>query len=85
MTPARLLRRLRRGHVTNVRFTDFTRLVDAVGFRIVCKQGSHRIYRHADVGGLLNLQESGGQAKPYQIRQFLRTMQEHGLAIRDRS
>ncbi len=85
MIPARLLERIRRGHVTNVRYSDFARLVAAVGFRMVRKRGSHRIYRHASVPGLLTLQESSGEAKPYQIRQFLRTMDEHGLTVRDSS
>jgi len=29
---------------------------------------------------LLNLQDVDGRAKAYQIRQFLRTMAEHGLS-----
>ncbi len=85
MIPARLLERLRRGHVANVRYRDFVRLVEAVGFEMVRMRGSHRIYRHAGIPGRLTLQDSSGEAKPYQIRQFLRTMDEHGLTIRDSS
>jgi len=32
---------------------------------------------------LLNLQERGGQAKPYQIRQFLRLVERHNLHLEE--
>ncbi len=32
---------------------------------------------------LVNLQEVGGKAKPYQIRQFLRLVERHNLTLGD--
>jgi predicted RNA binding protein YcfA (HicA-like mRNA interferase family) len=74
-----LLARLRGGDLANVRFADFQRLVEAVGFVPLRTRGSHHIYRHPNTPILLNLQNADGMAKPYQIRQFLRTMDEDGL------
>jgi predicted RNA binding protein YcfA (HicA-like mRNA interferase family) len=80
--PHRLLVRIRRGDLENVRFKDFARLVEAVGFVQVRQKGSHRVYRKGD--SVLNLQDVRGRAKPYQIRQFLRTMDEQGLELESR-
>jgi predicted RNA binding protein YcfA (HicA-like mRNA interferase family) len=79
MKPDRLLARLTRGELTNVRFDDFRRLVEAVGFELLRSRGSHHIYRHPRADALLNVQDASGQAKPYQIRQFLRTIAEYDL------
>lgn len=66
----------------NVRFEDFLTLVEAVGFILERIQGSHRIYKHPHVPDLLSLQPSQeGQAKPYQMRQFLRLMEEYQLRL----
>jgi predicted RNA binding protein YcfA (HicA-like mRNA interferase family) len=81
MRPRRLLDRLRRGALDNVRFTDFLRLVEAAGFRPVRQRGSHHAYRHETWPAILTLQDVRGYAKPYQIRQFLRTMDEYGLDL----
>lgn len=66
-----------------MRFTDFCRLVEKAGFVLVRVEKSHRVYRHQVVPGLLNLQDANGMAKPYQIRQFLRTMEGYALNLRD--
>jgi len=79
--PDRLLARLLRGDLSNVRFNDFRRLVEAAGFSLARQRGSHHIYRHPIARVLLNLQEVDGMTKPYQIRQFLRTMKEHDLDL----
>ena len=80
--PRRLLARLREGDLHNVRFTDFRRLVERDGFVRVRVEGSHHVYRHQAVPVLLNLQDANGMAKPYQIRQFLRTMEGYALNLR---
>ena len=74
-----LLARLRGGDLANIRFADFRRLVEAVGFVLLRTKGSHHIYRQPNAPVLLDLQNADGMAKPYQIRQFLRTMDQHGL------
>jgi hypothetical protein len=81
--PDRLLQRLREGQLRNVRFSDFQRLLERCGFRLIRTRGSHHIYTHPQVGALLNLQDMIGEAKPYQIRQFLRTIDEHSLYPED--
>jgi hypothetical protein len=40
---------------------------------------------HPDVPQPLNLQEVGGKAKPYQVRQFVRLVEEHDLNFEDLS
>jgi predicted RNA binding protein YcfA (HicA-like mRNA interferase family) len=78
-----LLERLARGQLTNVRFADAQRLVEALGFTLDRVQGSHHIYRHPDVGQRINLQARGGQAKPYQLRQLLDVMERNALQLRE--
>lgn len=83
MNRRRLLQRLLSGAVQNVRFSDFVGLVEAFGFRLSRVEGSHHVFTHPDVRELLNLQEVGQQAKPYQIRQFLRLVERYNLILRN--
>jgi len=83
MNRRRLLRRLASGSLRNVRYADFSDLVEAFGFRLARTSGSHHIYAHPDIDELLNLQNVGGDAKPYQIRQFLRLVERYNLRLRD--
>jgi hypothetical protein len=82
VNPRKLLARLAQTQ-TNVRFGDFTRLVEACGFVLDRHSGtSHRIYKHpAHLDARLNLQPVGGQAKPYQIRQFLALLETYNLSL----
>jgi hypothetical protein len=82
--PRRLLARIARGSVTNVEFRDFCRLVEAFGFELLRTAGSHRLYGRQGIPELVNLQDVAGQAKPYQIRQFLRLVERYGLRLEDR-
>lgn len=81
MKPKRLLERLTRGSLRNVGFSDFVALVEAFGFRVVRTSGSHQIFAHPEIPELLNLQNVGGQAKPYQVRQFLRLVERYNLKL----
>lgn len=65
----------------NVRFNDMVGLVEAFGFRLSRVKGSHHIFVHAAVRELLNLQEVNGKAKPYQIRQFLKLVEQYDLEL----
>jgi hypothetical protein len=58
-------------------------LVEGFGFRLARTRGSHRIFSHPDVPELLNLQEVGGQARPYQIQQFLKLVEKYALRLED--
>jgi hypothetical protein len=45
--------------------------------------GSHHIFVHPDIPELVNLQSVKGQAKPYQIKQFLRLVERYDLKLED--
>ena len=82
MRRRRLLQRLSEGNVNNVRFRDFLGLVEGFGFEFERISGSHYIYSHDLVPGTISLQDVNGQAKPYQIRQFLRLVEKYNLELR---
>ena len=84
MNPRKLLQRILSGS-RNVRFCDMVMLVRAFGFQELRITGSHHIFGHPDVDELVNLQEVGGQAKPYQIRQFLGIIEEYDLSLEEDS
>jgi predicted RNA binding protein YcfA (HicA-like mRNA interferase family) len=85
MKPWKLLKRLVRGDLQNVSFADLQRLVEAFGFALARVSGSHHIFSHPGVPELVNLQEVKGQAKPYQIRQFLRLVERYNLTLEEPS
>jgi predicted RNA binding protein YcfA (HicA-like mRNA interferase family) len=84
MNRQRLLRRLAQGSLNNVRFRDFTDLVEGFGFELARVEGSHHIYTHPSVVEQVNIQEHKGEAKPYQIRQFLRLIETYNLRLEDK-
>ncbi|MGD2089424.1 MAG: type II toxin-antitoxin system HicA family toxin [Candidatus Aminicenantes bacterium] len=55
----------------NVKFNELVSLVEAFGCRLSRTRGSHHIFTHQHIDELINLQNVHGQAKPYQVRQFL--------------
>lgn len=81
MNLRKLLVRLARGGVENVSFSDFQRLVESYGFALRRTSGSHYIYRNPEIPKIVNIQEVGGQAKPYQVRQFLRLIERYELRM----
>jgi predicted RNA binding protein YcfA (HicA-like mRNA interferase family) len=81
--PRRLLARLARGDVANVSFSDMRLLVETFGFELRRTSGSHHVFVHPEVRELVNLQEVRGQAKPYQVRQFLRLVERYALRMED--
>ena len=82
MRPRKLLRKIA-DNASNVRFGDFVSLVLAFGFRLDRRSGSHHIFKHPRMVDLLNLQERNGEAKPYQVKQFLSLVEEHDLRLED--
>ena len=83
MKKQRLLQRVLAGSTKNIGFGEMVALVEAFGFRLSRVTGSHHIFVHAEVTELVNLQEVGGMAKPYQIRQFLKLVERYNLKIGD--
>ncbi len=65
----------------NIAFADFVRLIEAFGFEHRRTSGSHRIFRHSSVPRPLSLQPRNGEAKPYQVAQFLEMVEEYGLRL----
>ncbi len=65
----------------NVRFRRMVALVEGFGFRLSRTRGSHHIFAHPDVAELVNLQNVKGQAKAYQVRQFLRLVERYNLNL----
>ena len=58
-------------------------MVEGFGFRSDRVSGSHHIFIRPDIPELVNLQEVRGEAKPYQIRQFLRLVERYNLTLED--
>ncbi len=71
------------GGSKNIRFTDMVNLVRGFGFELSRTEGSHHIFFRTDIPELVNLQNVKGQAKPYQMRQFLRLVEKHNLKLED--
>ena len=83
MKPARLLDRILAGNVANISFSDVTVLLAALGFTEIGGKGSHRIFARPGVTELVNLQEEGRQAKPYQVRQIAALVRRYALELED--
>lgn len=66
----------------NLRFPELLSLAQAFGYTLDRVRGSHHILVHEGADRVLNFQEVGGKAKPYQVRQFLRDIEEFNLRLR---
>jgi predicted RNA binding protein YcfA (HicA-like mRNA interferase family) len=65
----------------NLPFNDLVALVEAFGFYLSRVNGSHHIFVHALIREIVNLQEVNGKAKPYQVRQFLKLVEQYDLEL----
>lgn len=75
----KLLRQILRGTSdANIAFRDLRRLLTRLGFEERTK-GSHHIFTKAGILEMINLQEDGDQAKPYQVRQVRRLIVKYKL------
>ena len=83
MNRRKLLARLLQGALNNVRFSDFAGLVKGFGFTLDRVEGSHQIFIHPGVPEPVSLQEIKGEAKPYQIRQFLKLLERYNLVLEE--
>ena len=82
MSKQKLLKKILAGS-KNVRFDEMAALINAFGFELARVSGSHHIFIHPTVDELLNLQNVNGQAKPYQVRQFLKLVERYNLRLED--
>ncbi|MEB2366760.1 MAG: type II toxin-antitoxin system HicA family toxin [Chloroflexota bacterium] len=66
----------------DLRFEDFVRVLEGFGFELRRTSGSHRVFVHRDVPRPFPVQpRSDGKAKPYQIDQFLKLIEQHDLEL----
>ncbi len=65
----------------NIRFEEACSLARALGFHLSRVNGSHHIFVHPNVRELVNLQDVGGKAKAYQIRQLLQLVERYNLSL----
>lgn len=63
----------------NVRFEEICRAAELFGFAFRGGKGSHRIYVKKGVRDLLNFQNVHGRAKAYQVKQFVKIIEQYSL------
>ncbi len=70
-----------RSHPTNIRFSDLCKVCDHF-FGAARQQGSsHRIYKTPWPGDpRINIQNSKGKAKPYQVKQVIKAIDKLGVS-----
>ena len=57
--------------------------MEAFGFALARVSGSHHIFERSGIPELVNLQSRKGKAKPYQVKQFLKLIEEYNLSLGD--
>ena len=79
----RLVHTILRGRSdANIRFSDLCALLRYLGFEERVR-GSHHLFDKDGVVELVNLQNRGGHAKPYQVRQVRRLILRYKLGGED--
>ena len=68
-----------------MRFVELCSLAKAFGYRLDRVKGSHHIFEHPGAARPLNIQNVKGKAKPYQVRQLLRDVEEFRLSLEEES
>jgi len=66
-------------NLKNVRFWTLCRTAESFGFDFKRQRGSHRIYKREGIRELLDFQHVKSKAKPYQVRQFLKVIDDYNL------
>ena len=82
MNPRKILEKALSGS-KNIRFGEFTGLLESFGFTLRRINGSHHIYRHPKVPRAFPIQNERGKAKPYQVQQFLELIEQYDLKLED--
>ncbi len=65
----------------NISFSEATTFAEIFGFHLSRIQGSHHIYARPDIPELVNLQDVGRKAKPYQIKQLIKIIEKYNLQM----
>ncbi len=82
MKKRKLLQKLLSGS-KNIRFSEASACAKSFGFQPSRVTGDHHIYQHPQVPEMVNLQDIGGKAKPYQVRQLLQIVERYNLQLED--
>lgn len=82
MKPRRLLVRIDLNRA-NFPYADLIGLMLALGFEADRQRGSRQMFHHPVSRCGLNLQNDRGQAKPYQVEQLRKLIEEHRLTLGD--
>ncbi len=64
---------------TNYKFNDLVKLAELCGFEVSRKKGSHVMMKHKAHNLFMNFQDENGDAKPYQVKQLLKDIDEYNL------
>ncbi|NCO83731.1 MAG: hypothetical protein COZ31_11655 [Nitrospirae bacterium CG_4_10_14_3_um_filter_44_29] len=72
-----------KNNLQNVRFDEICKMAEAFGFKYKGGKGSHRVYSKKGVIEILNFQNVHGMAKPYQVRQFLKIVEDYNLTMKE--
>lgn len=67
----------------NIRFGDFVTLLIAFGFTLERTSGSHQVFSHEKIPRPFPIQDVNGKAKPYQVKQLLKFVEEYGLKLEE--
>lgn len=65
-----------RANPKGVHFSDRCALASSDGWVLDRQSGSHRIFKRTGHRQLMNFQDDGGKAMPYQVRQLIRAIDE---------
>ena len=68
----------------NVRFLEVRSLVEVFGFKLSRISGGHHIFTHPEMREIVNLQNVNGQAKSYQVKQFLKLVERYDLELKEK-
>jgi len=63
-----------------VRFARLCKVAEAFGFQTRKGSGSNRVYYRDGIWEILNFQDDGGWANPYQVRQFIKLIEKYDLS-----
>jgi predicted RNA binding protein YcfA (HicA-like mRNA interferase family) len=63
----------------NMSFRELRTLVEAAGYEFRRQKGSHLFFVHPEFRDVINIQGRRGKAKPYQVKQVLRRIEENGI------
>jgi len=67
----------------DVRFDEICKLADVFGFKYKGGKGSHKVYTKKGIPEILNFQNVKGRVKPYQVKQFLKIIEDYSLTMKE--